>query len=248
MTSLEHSPLNDTRHRDFMRDVREFGRDAALGGDALPKFAIRLVKAAAEGVINPFDPKVHSQDNPDDAAQAYEAYVTAESGKAIHNHSKAGIKSNTSKARALIALGHNPNCDGERVVDRALAIRKEMMDAEIASKSAYPALVDVARAQNATDHELTDDEIKAAVTPNQALEPDLEKVWSDIHKKVEGLITGENKHGLKDTSEEAVAIEEKIREILNSFQQKQQLAALMEQATALGLIVSAPAPVEAEAA
>ena len=43
---------NDTRLPDFMKAVRELGKDAAEGKDSLPKLAFKVVEAAANGVIS----------------------------------------------------------------------------------------------------------------------------------------------------------------------------------------------------
>ena len=50
MVSLAHKPTNDHRFDDMLKDVRELGRESAMGKDALPKLALRAIAAAAAGV------------------------------------------------------------------------------------------------------------------------------------------------------------------------------------------------------
>jgi hypothetical protein len=91
-----------------------------------------------------------------------------------------------------------------------------MEGAELKPKPLFAGLVDVAREQLASDVALTDDAIKAALTKSKA-EKTLEKEWSTVLKKVEGLITGENPQGLKDTSDAAMKIGELINEHVKAF-------------------------------
>lgn len=242
MGNLTTPQTNDHRMSDFMKDVRQFGRDAAEGKDALPKLAIRVVKAAAEGVIAPYDPKVHGKDNPDDTRKVYEEYATSEGNKLIHEHTSGGLKAQVSKLRALTAMGHNPHCDAEQVVDRSLKLHREMRDNDLKVKGVYPALVDVARAQNNSETELTDDQIREAVAKGEGAEPTIEKKVDRARKLLDELITGEGKDGLSCQDDEIVKAEEMLREWIGQQEQKAQLAALMEQAAALGMKVEAPKP------
>ena len=238
MTSLAHNAKNDTRFDDLVKDIRQFGRDAAEGKDALPKLAIRVISAADDGVISTYDPKVHGKDNPDDAAKIYEEYATSESKKAIHEHSAGGLKANVSKLRQLITFGSNPNCDAMAVTDKALKVRKELSDADIKVKGAYPALVDIARAQNAQDTELTDEQIRETVAKGEAEEPTVEKELTAIHKRLERLITGEK--GPQDQDPLVIQAEEAIRARLAAMVMARETMALMEKAAELGMVFTLP--------
>src|SRR5258705_3999538 len=95
--SLEHDTTNDTRLADFMGMVRELGRDAAQGKDALPNLAISFVRAVADQVID----LAKDQDGDDGAARIFKTYAASEGKKAVHDRTETGLKANISKLRQL---------------------------------------------------------------------------------------------------------------------------------------------------
>lgn len=153
--SLAHNTSNSVAleqdRRDFFSDVRELGRQSALGTDALPRLAVRVVRAVTAGVIGP-----------DDMKQVYEDYTKAESDKLVHTAK--GKAANTSKLKQIATAAAMPSIDFEDVLTRACGLHADMRKAEIKVKSAYAAYVDVARAQIAAPNaDLTDDEIRDAM-------------------------------------------------------------------------------------
>ena len=53
--SLAHNTSNSASleqdRREFFSDVRELGRESALGKDSLPRLALRIVRAVTNGIV-----------------------------------------------------------------------------------------------------------------------------------------------------------------------------------------------------
>ena len=206
---------NDTRKEDLMKEVREYGRHAAEGKDALPVLALRVVRAANDGVID----TTKDKDKRDDANRIYEAYIAAESKKLVHKHTETGLKANVSKVRQIIIMGSMTTCDAVAVLDRAVVLREAMLKAEEKVKPAFASYVDVARDQIAkADSDLSDDEIRAACRSKEPAEKTLEKELQAIQKRLEKIVTGEG--GVKDQSTEVIQAEELIRTRLAAMLQR----------------------------
>lgn len=237
MGNLAHNPVNDTRFNDLINEVKQFGRDAAEGKDALPKLAIRVVRAANDGVISSASPQQPGE--LDDAAKIYGEYALAESKKAIHEHTAGGRKANESKLRTLIRFGEpRVGIDPVVVLDRAIELRKELQESGEKCKPSYAAFVDVARAQLATDQQLSDDDIALAVIKAPTADKTLEKELEAISKKIDALVSGEGKSGLQDQSEQVIRAGELIKERLAALYGAAQQAEFMAQAKALGFHVT----------
>lgn len=233
MGNLAHSPQNDQRRDDFMKDVREFGRESASGKDALPKLAMRVVRAANDGVID----TTKDKDQRDDAAKIYEEYCKSESKKQIHAHSDNGTKANVSKLRQLVLFGQMTTCDPVAVLDRAAELRAEMVKAEEKVLPVYAGFVAVAREQlDNTTGQLDDDAIKAAQRKPEPKEKTLEKELQAIATKLEKIITGEA--GVRDQSEHVIAAHDAIKQRLAAMMQQSELDAFMAKAKDLGMVVS----------
>lgn len=67
---------NDTRLDDLRKEVRDLGAADQAGKEALPITALTLVRAAADGVIEP-----------DQADMIYTEYLKGKSRKEVHEHS-----------------------------------------------------------------------------------------------------------------------------------------------------------------
>jgi len=206
--NLEHNPnTNDTRLSDFMSQVRELGRDEAMGKDSLPKLAVAFVRAVADGVLE----MGKDTDGNDGAARVYYDYVKSKTKKQIHDRSDAGLKANISKLRQIGIFAGNPKWDAVEVFNKAFTIRADHEKDDIAVKPAYAAFVDVAREQLKQDDQLTDGQIGATVmATSKTKEVTLEGQLQKAHKILEDIITGENKHGLKDQSTEVLQAAECI--------------------------------------
>lgn len=148
--NLSNSAALEDGRKNYLADVRELGRESALGKDSLPRLAMRTVEAAALGYIGE-----------DDAKQIYDDYLTAESKKLIHTDN--GKAANASKLKSFIKMGLLP-VDAVDVIQRAADLHKEMRKDGLKPQPAYAAYVSVARAQIAAPHnELSDDEIREAM-------------------------------------------------------------------------------------
>ena len=206
-TSVVHSTQNDTRLDEFMKEVREFGRDSASGKDALPSLAFKFIRAIADEVIE----IAKDSDGLDAAARVFTAYATSEGKKQVMDRSSDSIKAQISKLRALQEFASNPKWDavqvGNEVYTAICDYRKDAID----TKSVYASLVDVAREQLKSDQQLTAAEIGVLVLPTtNTKEVTLESKLEKIAKQMEELITGEGKDGLKDQSPELIQAQELV--------------------------------------
>lgn len=197
--------------REFMRDINTFGRQSGTGASALPRLGLRVLRAAADGLISTEKPKGGGKS---DAVLIYEAYAAQDSKHS--EHTEGGKKANAAKLNAIIGMGVMTTIDPVAVGDRMCRLHEQMVEAELKPKPFFAGLVDVARAQQDSDTELTDDAIKAALTKT-VKDKTLEKEWEAIQKKVDGLIAGENPAGLKDQSERALKIGELINEHVKNY-------------------------------
>lgn len=195
--------------REFNKDIAAYGRDSGKGAAALPRLGLRVIRAAADGLISTDKPKDGSES---DAVRIYKRYAEQDSKHA--EHTKGGMKANAAKLNALIGLGSMTTVDGVDIADRTVRLRDEMEEADQKPKPLFAGLVDVARAQMDSDTPLTDDAIKTALTKT-VKDKTLEKEWDAIHKKIEKLVSGDGE--LKDQSETAIKIEEMVREHVSQF-------------------------------
>lgn len=212
--------------RDMWKDIGAYGKDSGKGAAALPRLGMRVIRAAADGLISNEKPKDGSKS---DAVRIYEKYAEQDSKHA--EHSKGGMKANAAKLNALIGLGCMTTVDGVDVADRAVRLREKMEGEDQKPKALFAGLVDVARAQMEQDQPLTDDAIMAALGKT-VKDKTLAEEWAAIYKKVEKIVSGENPHGIKDQSDRALKIAEQINEHINNFavdaEQEDQIAFCME--------------------
>ncbi len=236
MTNVERG-TNDTRQiqdlDDLNKAVRALGRDAAMGKDALPKLAVTVVRAAADEIVTAAD---NGKD--DDAYKLYSEYAESEGKKAVHEHTANGLKANVSKVRALIKMGEMTTCDPVDVLNRAIIIREEQRTNGADVKSAYPAYIDVARSQLKLDRSMTDEELAQAVLKKAAEEPTVEKELQGIAKRLDKLITGDNKHGLMDQDERTIAAYEALTKRIAAFTVEREMAEFLAKAEELGMDVT----------
>lgn len=198
--------------RDFFKDINRFGKASGEGASALGRLGLRALRAAADGVISTAKPQGGGKD---DATLIYEAYAAMDSKHS--EHTAGGAKANASKLRQVIGMGCMTTLsDPVAVGDRMVRIHEKMTEADLKPKALFAALVDTARAQAASDTELTDAAIEECLTKTKA-DKTLEKEWSAVFKKVEGLVTGERPDGLKDDSERAMKIAELVQEHVKNY-------------------------------
>ena len=208
------APLSiEEMKKELQRDIAKLGEQSGKGSAALPRLGLRVVRAAADGLISTEKPK----NGKSDAVLIYERYAANDSKHA--EHTSGGMKANAAKLNALIGLGCMTTCDGVEIADRAVVLRAEMETNELKPKPLFAGLVDVARAQLESDTALSDEAIKAALSKTEK-DKTLEKEWAAIQKKVTSLVTGENSSGLRDTSDAAHAIAKMVDEHVSQFQNK----------------------------
>lgn len=198
--------------REFFKDINKFGKASGEGASALGRLGLRCLRAAADGLISCEKPQKGGKD---DSTLIYEAYTAMDSKHS--EHTPGGAKANASKLRQIVAMGCMTTLsDPVAVGNRVVRIHEKMTDAELKPKALFAGLVDVARAQQASDTELTDAAIQECLTKTKA-DKTIEKEWEAIYKRAEGLITGEASHGLKDTSDAAHKIVEMISEHVKQY-------------------------------
>ena len=205
-TNPHADQTNDTRLEEGVKFIRELGRDAALGKDSLPKLAFQFTKMAQEGTID-LEKKYEGDELPkggkykyDDAEFLFNEYSKAEGKKAIHERSTGGLKANISKARQFVAFGALTTCDAQDVLERAAAVRKQMILDSSKVKSAYAAYVDVAREQQKLDTDMTEDQLRAVIAKPEKTSPELRKIIEGLAKKLEKLYT-DGIDGVQDMSD-----------------------------------------------
>jgi hypothetical protein len=201
----------------FLSDVRELGRDSALGKDSLPRLAMRTVEAAALGYIGE-----------DDGKAVYEEYLTAESKRLVHTD--AGKQANASKVKALIKMGLLP-IDAVDVIQRAAEEHGRMRKEGLKPQAAYAAYISVARAQIASPNsELTDDEIRDAMGASQKDKTAKDFIRSAA-KALEKSLTCE---GMTDSERELAEVAlARTSEVLANILAREERAEKMAQVAAL---------------
>lgn len=219
---------NDKRLNELMKQVSKFGEEASLGRDSLPKLAHAIVKAASDGVLAVAD-----------AEAVYERYVAGEGKKAIHEHSTGGKKANVSKLRQLITMGAMTTIDAVVVMQSAFEARGRLVTAGEKVKSAYPFYVDVAREQQKADVALTDSQLEDLVRKDGPSEKTVEGVLTTILKRLEGLITGEGKDGLKDEDQLTIDAYDAVKARLDKMATLRQRKAVLDAAAKLGIALVA---------
>lgn len=227
------APKNDKRRSDLNKLVKKLGEEAAAGKDSLPKLAHAVVEASADGVIEP-----------NDAEALYKRYAEAESNKALHEHSAGGLRANVSKLRQLIAMGRMTTIDPIDVMQSAFdernAFIEETAEAEDKPKfkSAYPFYVDLARAQLKSDTPLSKDTMRDIMVKPEPKGKDLEDELKAILKRIEALVTGENKNGLRDEHDNTEAAYHLIKERVDLFATLRNREKIMAEAAAMGLTLA----------
>lgn len=183
---------NDTRKDDFLKDVAEWGRDRSKGDDSMCKVFVGCVKGVQEGFLS----QDKDSDGVTDLDRVYDRYGKAKSKRVFGDkklESDASLKSQKSKLNVAFKLGalNSKGIDPYGMISNAAEIHKSRYESGLVVKGAYTAIVDVGRTQLASDTELTDDEIIAAVTPKDGPDKTVESVAKQAHRILDRLITGE---------------------------------------------------------
>jgi len=212
---LEHDQTNmstEDHAKAFWRGVAKLGAQSGEGSSALPKLYLAAARAADDGLISAEKPT--GPGAKDDATRIYEAYCEADSKKA--EHTAGGAKANASKLRQVIQAASMTTCDFVEVCQDVIDIRDALVDAEVKVKALAPSIVDAAREQLKNDTQLTKEQIEDAirvVPKDRTLEDELKSIL----KKVEDLVTGEGKHGLKDQDPRMIQVQELMADRVKAF-------------------------------
>ena len=102
--------------KEMWKDIGSYGKASGLGAAALPRLGLRVVRAAADGLISTDKPKDGTET---DAVRIYKKYAELDSKHA--EHTKGGMKANAAKLNALIGLGCMTMVDGVDVAARTVA-------------------------------------------------------------------------------------------------------------------------------
>lgn len=126
----------------------------AAGKDAWPKAGLLACEGAALGHFTS-----------DDADAIFARIIRAANLAAIHERSEGGLKANISKLRQFLHVGAKFGTD---TLERAAYLYGKLHASGADLKSAYPAYVDVCRAQLKADALLDDDAIEHAMGKGEA--------------------------------------------------------------------------------
>lgn len=218
---------------DLVKEAQVLGGDKAKGDDSFAKLFLRLVRAAAEGIID-LEKNKHG-DGVDDTRFIYTKFSGARNKKAIHERTDTGFKVQVSKLRSAANVGVMTTCDAIDLFNRAPALHKQMVDGGEKVKSAYAAYIDVARAQiaagKAGNGDLSDDEIKDAMRKKEAEEPTLDKFLQAEVKRMEKVISGEN--GFKCQDQRLLDAYDKVRDLYADVAKKAAVDETQNQLAAL---------------
>jgi len=210
---------NDKRFNDFIKEARGYGKDTALGADALPKLAISVVRAAKDGIID-------LEANKDAIKQVYGAYWAQRSNKrySIHAQGKEALGAQVSKLKQHYLLGKNSLFDGEALMDRAVKLyHDKLTSSEVKLKPVYAAYTDVARMANVwkatanngeTNTEPTDAEIEACFYPKERKEKTLTDVVKEVLDDLDKIITGTREDGVSSQHTELTDAAECLQRFL----------------------------------
>lgn len=235
IATTSHTPAlpNDTRLAEFEAFVREKGREAAMGKDALPSLAIGFVRAVYDGVVDP----TKDANGEDGATRYFKKYAAAEGKKAFHERSEGSQKAQISKFKQLEKAAQKPTCDFVDVLNRTVTIRQTAIDDGIDVKSAFPAYVDVAREQLKLDDDMDDAMIFATVTKTDSTrEVTVEGQLKKAQKIIDDLIAGEKHPGVQDNSPEVMQVGELLSTRIADVIKLRERSEALEKALASGFV------------
>lgn len=211
---------NVKSYRDeVFKDCKKLGGEAAEGGDALPKLALRVLEAAESGVISTDKDK----DGSDDVDKSYKAYVEGFGKKAIYENTANGMKANASKLRQVARMGLEAGSkfDPIQAARDLKEIRESKLKLDVKCKGMYPALVELARAQLKLDRQITREEIEEIVVKREAETKPVDEVLGKLRETLEKIITGEHKSG-QCQDPRVVTAHDSLRDYLAGIEQAAQ--------------------------
>jgi hypothetical protein len=201
---------NDTRMADLIKEAEALGGQAALGADTKTKAYLAIIKAQSAG-LNLLDKDSEKVDGID---KFYDGYKKGMGKKQIHEYAKDGDKANKSKMRVCAKAVHPGGAHSfEDTVDKLLILHKAEQKLGNPIHGSANAIVNAARVQAKQETALTDAQIAEAL---------------------ERVVTGENKHGLRDNHELTTKAAEALNARVAMFVRDRAEASVREAAAALG--------------
>jgi hypothetical protein len=221
---------NDTRMADLIKEAEALGGQAALGADTKTKAYLAIIKAQSAG-LNLLDKDSEKVDGID---KFYDGYKKGMGKKQIHEYAKDGDKANKSKMRVCAKAVHPGGAHSfEDTVDKLLILHKAEQKLGNPIHGSANAIVNAARVQAKQETALTDAQIAEAVA-KAAQEITVEDELKRIAKALERVVTGENKHGLRDNHELTTKAAEALNARVAMFVRDRAEASVREAAAALG--------------
>lgn len=149
-----------------MKDVRKYGSEGGAGENARANVFVRLVRGAANGVIDTVKRDKDGNESKDKTARdhaemAYDAYVAA-FGK-CNGHSADTVAAKVATLRAGVKLGQTYP-DAIALMNRVHALYPALKNAGEKMWQPLDAYYRVALAQMKVSHRLSDDEIRSLIT------------------------------------------------------------------------------------
>lgn len=227
--------INDTRLSDLRGVIRQLGRESAMGKDSRMKLAIKLAAAAKDGVIDE-----------DDVKELYGDYVSAESSKAIHEHTVNGQTANMSKVRQIVRAALVPALDFPHTLEVIVEVRDSYRQTETKIKPAFDCAVAAAREQ--LKDPLTDlvrDKIEELCVKGEPEAKDMIAKLCDEYKKLYSLTNKANEESFNgspqiETAMHAIgdAIKEAGGELPAVTKAEKELATLVVKAAKFGIKIT----------
>ena len=219
----------------LLADVRALGRNSAKGADAKAMLAARVVVAAADGVISVGTNRGKNA-APDDIDRIYAAYCKEEATKQVHEMSEGGQAANASKLRQVARFGAMPNLDTKRIFGDWHQQRLDMKGEGVEVKSAFPAYVDLCRAQLKSEVELTPEEAAAVIAKAEPSTPTVAKRLAQAKKILDNLIEG--KDGVQCNDPVLVTVTSDLERLMNLEERNAKVAKLLAEAEELGVTIN----------
>lgn len=198
MTTKTETPTETnaaTNHETVIRDLRcrlrGYGRQEARGGAGRPAAALDLAECARNGEVDEDFAKTAYTDYAEGYAEVIKnnplVYRQA-------NPDHTSVTQQASKFRQFIKAGAQAGYDGPSVLRLAAEVAKQLSTTDARVKSAFDAMLDVARAQlKSPDRQLTRDDIAPLVVlPPKTEKTDLDKLiaaYKAAHKLRDELDT-----------------------------------------------------------
>jgi len=230
---------NDNRFKDLLSEVREDARNKANADRSKARLAGKVVRATLDGVIDSVADK-HGK-GVDDSKMLYDEFIKAYSAKDPNAHSPKGITVQTSRLRKFVKFGEMTSIDPWTEFQRwaeAYRNKRGVNDGKDV-RPEFEALYTCAGEQfKHSDTPLSDEEIADCCNKPAPADVELQDVLTRMYKELAGIISGENKKGIRDQHEHTIAAANALRERLAALTLVKAQDDLLKKAAALGWTVT----------